>query len=159
MNKVRILKDSREQQGWFWAGDSTFAGTAISTLKTGDYTLEGHQDNFIIERKGCLAEFAGNIFQKRFINEMERLEGFTHPFIILEFSMDDILNFPQSTNIPCHKRRFLKVNPYLILKRLIEFQLQFKTKIILAGKYNGKKVATSIFKRILDAAKTKTNTR
>ena len=141
---MKVLVDTREKNPW------RFENSELTTLKTGDYTLKGYESKFVIERKGCLEEFASNIIQPRFFKELQRLEDFTHPFLILEFNMSDIMDFPASTAIPKHLWPSLKITPQFILRTFLEIQTSFKVRPILAGVY-GKDTALSLFKRILCA--------
>jgi ERCC4-type nuclease len=147
--KYKVIKDTREQLGWEFNPSPSCEGMTVATLKTGDYSLEGFEDKFVIERKGDLSEFSMNITQKRFHSELERLESFELPFVILEFTMEDIYKFPQSTQIPPSKYKFIKITPQFIVKALLDIEVQFKTKIILAGKF-GREVASSLFKRVCE---------
>ena len=150
--KYKVIRDSREQQGWDFSPSTSCLGTEVRTIATGDYTIEGYEGVLAIERKGTLGEFSSNIVQKRFENEMVRLEEYTYPFIILEFELSDVINFPVGSGIPKSKWASLKVSKWFILKRIVELQIKYKTKIIFAGKY-GKEIAASIFKRVLENAK------
>jgi hypothetical protein len=137
-----ILKDTAEKQGW------EFNLMEMANLNTGDYTIKGFESKVIIERKGQISEFAQNIFEKRFVNELDRLEEFQHPFCILEFSAEDVKNFPRSSNIPKGKWKYLRVSPDLILKKMFEFELKYKTRFIFAGK-QGREICIRIFKEFL----------
>lgn len=149
----KVIKDTREQQGWDFPKGSTCLGTTVKKLPTGDYTIEGAEKQIIIERKGSTGEFAKNVNEKRFTQELERLELYTHPFIICEFSMDDILMFPNNSGIPKSRWSGLRVTSDYILKRMLEMQLQYKVKFILTGKAGGYKVAWSLFKRFVEYEK------
>lgn len=143
VEKFKVICDSREQEGW------QFPGMEIRALKTGDYTIEGYENDFVIERKGTVKEFCQNLCQKRFERELERLEGYAFPFIFLEFDFDKLLLFPEGSGIPRHIWPKLKVNPKFLLKRLAELQMKYKTKILFVGNY-GKQMAMSLFYRVID---------
>jgi hypothetical protein len=147
--KYTICRDSREQQGWIFNSSANCTGTIVKGLKTGDYTLIGYESILCVVRKGSLREFAGNIIQARFDRELERMESFALSFLILEFSMDDIMRWPISSGLPPYLRTKIKINKYFILKRLLEIETDYKTKVILAGPY-GKEVATNVFKRTIE---------
>jgi ERCC4-type nuclease len=150
LDKYQVIRDSQEKANyWTFSCSKSCEGTEVKRLKTGDYTLVGLENVFTIERKGCIAEFAQNISQKRFERELKRLEKFKYPFILLEFTLEDIMRFPYSSNIPQHLWAKLRVNPSYILKRLLEYQLTYKTKILLVGAH-GKEVASSLFKRVYE---------
>lgn len=144
-----VLRDTQEQQGWFFSETSYCDGTVEIKLPTGDYTLRGYETLLTIERKGSSGEFARNVVENRFERELKRMDDFAHGFMVLEFTMADLVNFPRNSGIPSHLWPKLKTTSYFIVKRFIEFQMQYKTKIILAGKY-GKDVASSIFKRTIE---------
>lgn len=147
--KYTVIKDTREQLGWNFEETSNCGGTIVKGLKTGDYTICGLEDILTIERKGTTGEFAQNIIQRRFEQELKRLDNFKHPFMILEFNVADIMQFPKNSGIPPKVWNKLRISPWFILKRLIDFQLNHKTRIILAGEY-GREVAASIFKRMAE---------
>ena len=151
-SEIHIVRDSREQEdgaGWWWDKRSVFAGTIIKGLKTGDYTLEGFEDSFVIERKSGVAEIAANVTQERFERELERLDSFKFPFLIAECTWEDVYRYPVGTSIPRRYWPSLRNKNKFIIKRLCEFQLTYKTKFIFAGKH-AKEVATSLFKRVLE---------
>jgi ERCC4-type nuclease len=147
--KYKVLRDTREQKGWSFSRSENCEGTVDVKLPTGDYTLEGFSNLFVIERKGSTGEFARNIVENRFEEELTRLELFPHPFIILEFTAEDIVDFPKRSGIPTKQWPKLKIGPWFLLKRLVDFDIAYKTKIILAGT-KGKEIAASIFKRIIE---------
>jgi ERCC4-type nuclease len=142
-----ILRDTREQHGWDFALNQYCIGVKDATLLTGDYTITGYENILCIERKGSTSEFAKNVFEKRFTAELERMEKFKYPFIICEFTMDDIMNFPKGSSIPIKLWSKLKMTNFLLLKKYLEIEVIYRTKIILAGTH-GKNIASSIFKRV-----------
>lgn len=147
--KYRVIRDTREQRGWHFDESSSCLGTVVGTLRTGDYTIEGYEKTFVIERKGSTGEVAQNILQSRFERELERLEGFALPFLICEFTLDDVMRFPHNSGIPRPRWPKIRITPHFLLKRLVEFQVKYKTKFIFAG-LHGKEYASSLFKRITE---------
>ena len=150
--KQIILRDTREKTGWNFAPCNFCEAQEIATLPTGDYTVKGLEKTLCIERKGISSEFCNNIFDtnQRFIRELERMNEFKYPYVILEFTMKDIINFPMNSGIPYGRQRFMKINGGVLLKRFIEVQLQFPCiKFILAGN-NGKEFALSLMKRVVE---------
>lgn len=142
-----IVRDSREQQGW------EFDNMVIKGLKTGDYSLEGYEKTFVIERKGSVKEFYSNLIQDRFENELKRLEEYEFPFILLEFDFDKLMLFPEGSGIPRYVWPKLKIKPKYLIRRLAELQTQYKTKILFVGNY-GKQMAISLFYRIKEYDRT-----
>jgi hypothetical protein len=105
-----------------------------------------------VERKGCVAEFSANVLQPRFVRELERLEAFRYPFVLLEFGIEDVVAFPEGSDIPRYRWRSLRSRPRLILAKLNEFQLRFRTKFVPVGS-KGREYASSLFKRVVEAEK------
>lgn len=151
-----VCRDTREHegQGWYFTASRNCEAMIVVTLRTGDYTIQGYEKLVIIERKADTGEFVKNIVQDRFDRELKRLEEFPHPFIILEFTLEDVINFPVGSGIPEEKWPYLKVSNWYFLKRIMELEMKYKTKIIFAGKH-GKEVAASIFKRVVEQYGTK----
>jgi hypothetical protein len=147
--KYTVIRDSQEQAGWDFSITKYCEGTVVEKLPTGDYTIRGYEEVLTIERKGTTGEFAKNINEGRFERELVRMESFKYPFMVLEFDMDDIYEFPKNSGIPRSKWSNLRVTSFYIAKRLIEFELKYKTKIILAGTH-GKDISSSIFKRVIE---------
>jgi hypothetical protein len=142
-----VISDTREQKGWTFSENQYCAGTIIKGLKTGDYSIVGCETVFTIERKRNVAEFAGNIIQARFENEMKRLEFFPDAYLILEFTMENLMQWPVGSGLPPYLQRKTKISKRFLMKRFMDFQTNYRTKIILAGAH-GKDVASSLFKRM-----------
>lgn len=146
-----LIRDTREQKGhgWIFGKADGFTCTKVQTMKSGDYTLEGYEDVLAIERKGSVLEFAQNVTQKRFENELDRLAFIPHTFVILEFDMYELINFPSSSKLGWNIRKNIKITGAFIHKRLNELQLKYPTKFMFAGPY-GQEMAISIMKRITE---------
>lgn len=151
-NSYTVLRDTREQkQGnrWTFPVSETCLGTIEQKMKTGDYTLLGYEQILCVERKASTAEVSMNMYQPRFTRELERMEEFKHAYLICEFTLADIVSFPFRSGIPQNKWTALRTTPQLLMKKLIEFQLQFKTKWIFAGS-DGRAFVSSLFKRVIE---------
>lgn len=146
-----VIKDTREQDGYFFPKHITCNGMIEQKLDTGDYTIAGLEDKICIERKGCVEELAVNLGQKKhaFLNEIERMKDFEYKFLILEFSLEDLTKFPDETRIPIKNKASVKITGKYMLKCLIEFQLYNNIHVLFCGnKYNAFLAISSIFKRI-----------
>lgn len=152
--KFEVLRDTREkdQKGWIFPASGNCLGTVDQKLDTGDYTLRGYEAKFIVERKGSISEFAKNLVEKRFDRELVRLESFQYPFIVLEFELWDVVNWPMSSGIPEEKWPDLVLTPKIIMCKLNELQLKYKTKVILAGEH-GLEFTYSLMKRVVENVK------
>ena len=150
-DKYEIIRDTREKHGWDFESFDKCEGVIRQGLKTGDYTIKGLESAVCIERKASTREISMNLGRKKkpFQAEMERMKDFDHSFIVCEFSMDDLINFPKNSGIPSSKQKFVKITGKYMLKTLIEFQLWYDTKILFCdNKHNAFLVANSIFKRV-----------
>jgi ERCC4-type nuclease len=145
MNNFTIVIDTREQQPWFVDEEHVVA----KKLNTGDYSIEGLEDILAIERKKSIAEIANNITESRFIDVLKRMNNFKYKFMLLEFDLEDVYNFPVGSTIPKKIWNKLKISPKYLLKFLTEIQLDYGIHIIYCGcASNAEKMAYSIMKRI-----------
>jgi hypothetical protein len=143
-----ILRDTQEKKGWIFSKYKSCLGTVDQKLPTGDYTIDGLEHLLCIERKGTVSELAMNVHEERFDRELVRMEEFEYPFIILEFSMEDLIKFP--AQLPKNVRAKIKYTGYYLLRKVINYQLIHpKIHILFCGR-KGKDVASSIFKRVLE---------
>ena len=149
--KFTVIKDTREQEGYFFKEYDKCAGMVERKLDTGDYSIEGMEDKICIERKGCVEELAQNLGKKKhaFINEIERMKSFPHKFIVLEFSLEDLVDFPENSRIPEAQKKTLRITGKYMLKCLMEFQLKDNIHVVFCGsKYNSLLTLSIIFKRV-----------
>jgi ERCC4-type nuclease len=148
-----VLKDSREKQGWDFPRDNLCLGIEIAALKTGDYTLKGYEHLICIERKKEVAEIAGNVgkYKKRFEAEMQRINEFKHAFIICEFSLQDIIDYPKFSRVPKERRENIVISGKYVLKCLIEYQLKYNVKLIFCDNAENAAIfARSLMKRLYE---------
>lgn len=146
-----VIKDTREQEGYFFNEFNTCKGMVERKLDTGDYSIEGLEDKICIERKGCIEELAVNLGQKKhaFLDEIERMKTFDHKFLILEFALEDLLKFPDESRIPDKNKSSLKITGKYILKCLMEFQIYDGIQVVFCGnKHNAFLLVSSLLKRL-----------
>ena len=150
-----VIKDTREQDGYtfesFTGRYTSCAGMVVQKLDTGDYSLEGLEDKLCIERKGRISELAINLGKDkaRFMREIERMKEFPFKFLILEFSLDDVIKFPEGADIPQSNMSKVKITGKYLLKMLVELQMNHGIPILFCdNKRNAKTMINSIFKRI-----------
>lgn len=153
IKKYVVIRDSREKANfWDFPPSKYCAETVVDGLPTGDYSLRGIETKFTIERKANTGEIAGNLYEKRFENELKRMQKFKHAFIVCEFLLEDLFKFPYGSNIPKSKWKYLKVNSNGLLKRIFELEVKYKCKFIFAGS-RGKEVARILFARMAELYK------
>lgn len=150
-----IIKDTREQEGYTFEPSSsryhTCKGMINRKLDTGDYSIEGLEDKLCIERKASVVEFANNIGHDtvRFAKEIERMKSFPFRFIILEFSLSDLMDFPERSGIPEDDWGKLKITNKFMLRKIMEFQMHDDIHVMFCdSKKNAKWAVLSIIKRV-----------
>lgn len=151
-NKYNIICDSREQLPYDFNKVDWCSGTVTRKLDTGDYSLEGFEARFAIERKRSTSEIATNIFESRFKNCLERLNKLESPFIICEFNFSDINRFPEGSGIPRSKWPYLKVSGPLITKTLTNYMLEYPNIkwLFFNGREEAQGFVRQLFKRIIE---------
>lgn len=148
--KYHVIKDTREKNGYKFGEYENCLGTIQKRLETGDYSIEGFEHLLCIERKASVEELAHNLGQEkdRFQREIERMSNYHYKFIVLEFTVQDLLDFPEKTKIPEHLKKDIRIHGKFILKRLLEFQLNYDIHVVFAGnKENAFYYIASLFKR------------
>jgi hypothetical protein len=151
--KYTIVKDTREQKGWNFFAIGDCIGMEVDTLKTGDYTIKGFEQFIAIERKRSVEEIANNLGRKSaaFEKEMQRMSQIPHAYIICEFNLQELLDFPKGAKVPASSAGQIKMAGPFMLRRLLEYEVKYNVKIMFCGTaYNGFTVANSLFKRIID---------
>jgi ERCC4-type nuclease len=144
-----IIRDTREQTPWDFTFEHTVA-EELGTIKTGDYAVKGIEDKLCIERKGCIEEFANNLGKEyaRFKRELVRMDEFPHSFIICEFPLRDLMEYPFHNN-NTKLQQTSKISGKYLLKIMLEIQLDHKVKIIFCNsKFYAIRTALSLMKRI-----------
>jgi len=122
-----ILRDTREKNGWSFQSFDRCKAVRDWGLKTGDYTARGLEKSLVIERKASTGELAMNLGQKRkpFEAEMERMSNFRWAYIVCEFSIDDIMSFPENSGIPKKRWQYMRMNGKFIWRRVRELEEKY----------------------------------
>ena len=122
-----ILRDTREKNGWTFQSFDRCKAVKDWGLKTGDYTARGLEKSLVIERKASTGELAMNLGQKRkpFEAEMERMSNFRWAYIVCEFSIDDIMSFPENSGIPRKRWQYMRMNGKFIWRRVRELEEKY----------------------------------
>jgi len=90
--KPVALVDTREQAPLKLAQfDNWFAGERITTLETGDYSIEGMEPLVCLERKSLNDLVVTLMHQReRFFRELERMQVYPYRAILVEASYEDV---------------------------------------------------------------------
>jgi ERCC4-type nuclease len=147
MDPFTIIVDTREQQPWEFG----LHITAKKKLDTGDYSIEGLQHLLAIERKKSVSEIANNISESRFKDVLERLNKISYKFMLFEFDLEDVYNFPVGSDIPKKLWDKIRISPKYLLKYITEVQLNYDIHVIYCGcAEDAEKMAVSIMKRVYE---------
>ena len=142
-----IIVDTREQTPWEFG----FHTTSKRKLDTGDYSIEGLESLFTIERKKSVGEIANNITESRFKDVLNRMGKIPHSFMIMEFNIEDIYTFPVGSDIPKKMWDKLKISGNYIMKYLVEIQLNYNIHVLFCDNAeSAERTAVSIMKRIYE---------
>lgn len=146
---LNIIVDTREQTPWEFDIEDTYYIFSYErgTLKTADYSIKGMEDIVAIERKRSSAEIATNINEPRFRKEFERLAQYKYKFVICEFELRDILNYPIGSGIPQKIWSKIKVSGNYILKCITDLELEYGVAFKFAGDF-GVEQCVSILKKV-----------
>ena len=98
---VRVVIDTREQKPYTFAdisadirdgGGRTVIECETRTLASGDYSLEGYENEVAIERKS-LADLYGTVGRGhvRFVRELQRLNEMVFAAVVVEAELSEIL--------------------------------------------------------------------
>ena len=119
-----VIVDTREQKPWDL---SHGAETVREGLKTGDYSIRGHEDRICIERKRSTGELSNNLGKdkKPFRREFERMAEFEEAHLICEFPMSNFDIFPEGSCIPKRVHKYLKTNGRFLKMSLFKLCEEF----------------------------------
>ncbi len=111
---LQIVIDTREQRPYSFKQYS--CNCIRKTLKTGDYSLHGLEDQIVIERKST-ADLYGSLStgRKRFEDEFKRLQFINYPVLMIESSLLNLLN----------PFTFSKMKPAAVLASIISWSQKY----------------------------------
>lgn len=150
--KFDIIRDSHEKKFfWTFANYDEVREIVDKKLDTGDYTIKGLENKLCIERKHSIAEFAKNIVEKRFKAQLQRMNKFDYSYLILEFGLDDVYNYPYVKSIPYDIRKKIKIRGPFLFKKLAEITVKYDVNIFLCQhpKY-AEEMVISLMKRVYE---------
>jgi hypothetical protein len=143
----KIIQDTREQQPWEFSKRAWPDGVEVKGLLTGDYTLAGLEETFTADRKGKVTELASNLVRDRFVRELERMEGIAHPFVVCDFSLNELLDYPRVASVPHYLRRKIRLRGPFLVSKLNEFMLKYRARWVFADG-RGRDLVLSMLKRV-----------
>ncbi len=133
-----IIQDSREQAGY---GPLFSSPWNVGTIKTGDYSIVGYEDQVAIERKS-LPDLVGSLTRgrARFIRELERASAYERFYVVIEADASDIL---QGRFGPHAKN----VSPAAIWESIIALSLRSCPFVFTGDRVTGARMTESLLVR------------
>lgn len=150
MRKYKVIQDTREKKPWSFPIKDYCEGSVVSTLKTGDYSIEGLENILCIERKRSTGEFCGNISKSRWDRELVRMSKFEHAYLILEFTADQVLEFPYGSGIPEKYWPGLKITGSFMMTKITSYMVAYPNIHIIFAGTQGSLIAQKIFKQVIE---------
>ena len=148
-----LIIDTREKNPWNLESRA-IQSVIAKKLNSGDYSIEGLENKICIERKQNVAELAGNVTQQRFMDELERMSKIERSYLLLEFSIDDILAYPVGSDIPKSKWKYLRVKGQFIINRLTYLSIKYNIHVIFCGdRDNAENIACGLLRHTYDKYK------
>lgn len=144
---MRIIQDTREKYPWNFGFHKV--EVIRQKLDTGDYSIEGYENQICIERKRTTGEIAVNLGKKakQFEAELKRMADFRFAFIICEFNLEDINIFPHNSGIPKNQWPFLRISPQFLNSRLNRWSETYGVEIVYCGNtVNAENIAISLLR-------------
>ncbi len=121
--------DDREKKPWGEAAFGADVKIVKTRLKTGDYTIEGMDKLFVVERKRNWQELYMNSvgkYRESFIRMLRRLREFPFAFMIIEDSFDTLFTFRTWSG--------LSIDRGLLLNMVVNIQLEYGVQVMTVGK-------------------------
>lgn len=144
-NNFTIIIDTREQTPWTF----DHYAKANQKLDTGDYSIQGMENIFCIERKKSVSEVANNIIEPRFNDVLLRLEKIPYAYILLEFGLSEVLSFPIGSSVPKKLWDKIKIRAPFILKHITDWQIKHNIKVFFCeSSSNAEILAEYLIKKI-----------
>jgi ERCC4-type nuclease len=110
-----LVIDTREQRPYSFEG---VAPTVRAGLPAGDYSILGHETAFAIERKAIGDAFSSFTRERdRFKRELEKLQSYELAVILIEASLDDLLDHPPE--------RVAHVRPATVINSLLSWRVDY----------------------------------
>jgi len=143
---MKIVIDTREQEPLVFRKSKYVEGTVVKTLKTGDYSIEGHENRIAFERKS-LSDLYGTVGKghKRFQKELERARNMDYFAVIVEapFHAALVKDFPEA--------KYTRLRGDVVIKILMTIKMKYGVDVIFAqDRGEASTIIRHIFRAYLD---------
>jgi ERCC4-type nuclease len=144
--RFTVIRDSREHEGHGYVFEDkgkACAGTTISKLDYGDYSVEGLEDFVIIERKKSIDELAHCLSsdRERFYRELDAMSHVAHRYILVE-------DYWSAVGWQTKVGRHSKMHPNAFMSTIFSLMMRHGIQVIFAGSpKNAKRIAYWILQK------------
>lgn len=108
-------------------------------LDCGDYSIVGHEDKIVIERKSLSDAYSTfGAGRKRFLKELEKLAKIDYAVIVLESTWDGIIR---------DKPKYSRLSPMVVLNSLLSWSIRYDVRVMCVG---SRATAKAITRRMLE---------
>lgn len=147
--KFRIIRDTREQTPWSFRATDYCLGHTDAKVEHGDYSIEGLESLIFLERKACATEIAHNMIEKRFEKLLNESLNYKYRYIICEFSLQQLLNYPHGSGLPKSVIKKIRIKPFFIMSKIHEYQIKYGIHVVFCeNKVYAQQFVLSLFKKI-----------
>lgn len=121
-----VIQDTREKKPWQFQLTGSIEDVVVRKLDTGDYSIEGMEDKFMLERKASVNELFVNlgIHWDRFTREMERAKSYKYKYLVIEATPTEIY----------YGSQYSKMSGKFIMARLMRIMTDYGVVPIFCGK-------------------------
>ncbi len=145
---MKIIADTREKQG-FWRFIETDAEVVRAKLDTGDYSIEGLEHLLTIERKKTPQELSQSLLAARFKRELDRMIEIPHSYILCEFTLEDLYEYPQKDKLPPRVFKKIQVKGPFLVRKVCEIMRDYPhIHFVFCHRCLSEEIAFSILKSI-----------
>lgn len=122
MKDFTLIVDVHEKKPWIFTPDEVMINIKHEKLKTGDYSIEGFEDEVCVERKNGVAELAMWLGRnKRICNEqLTRMKHMKYKMLIVECPWNYLLTWPQSSKLPPDKMATIQISSHFLMARIYD---------------------------------------
>jgi DNA excision repair protein ERCC-4 len=135
-----IVVDTREQKPYtFWDQ----VPTVRAALRSGDYSVQGHEDRVAVERKRPVELFSCFAAERaRFKREFERLSAYAYAAVVIEGDLADVIAPDRRST----------VSPKTVINSLISWSVRYRVNIWFAcDREHGEAVTLRILQKFHEA--------
>jgi len=119
---LQIVVDTREQRPWTFEGYNVTVVRAC--LRSGDYSLAGHEHEIALERKS-LDDLVQSLShgRDRFEREVERLAAMSFAAVLVEASAEDVARYKYTS----------RMAPAAVMQSMFAWTVRYRVPFLLCG--------------------------